>query len=133
MIQRIQTVYLLLILCVMFGMLNIPVVKTCDKVISCDLLLYINSFLIAFFSLLNIFQYKKRKLQIKYGFLILALLLLSYVIIFFNHLYPFNGVVDFLSFRISVLFPLIAMVLDILAIIAIRKDEKLVRSADRLR
>jgi hypothetical protein len=117
----------------MFGMLNIPVMKACDKAISCDILLYIDSFLVAFLSLSTILQYKKRKLQIKYGCVMLILLLLSYVIVFFNHLYPFTGTIDFSSFRISVLLPLIAIVFDILAILAIRKDEKLVRSADRLR
>jgi len=78
-----------------------------------------------------IMSFKKRLLQmmvIKYS--ILVLLGLFGTFLFFT-MYTFNG--SQISYKIGMVFPLIAIILDYLAIRAIGKDEALIRSIDRIR
>ncbi|HKJ42938.1 MAG TPA: DUF4293 domain-containing protein [Sunxiuqinia sp.] len=75
--------------------------------------------------------YKKRILQIRIlTFSIIIMLGLFGMFYFFTY-YTFNGA-D-VSFKIAVAFPLVAIILDYLAIRNIGKDEALVRSIDRIR
>jgi len=129
MIQRIQTIYLLLILGLMASMLFLPIAD----IDSFSWTLFAECSFTALLSLVTIFLYKKRKLQIKICYGILGLLILSYLIIFFNFWLPNYTSEAVVAFKIPVVFPFFAIVLDILAIRAIKKDEKLVRSLDRLR
>jgi hypothetical protein len=78
-----------------------------------------------------IFSYKKRILQMRVlGFTII--LLLGLFGLFFYFAYSgFEGAAA--SFRIPVSFPVIAAILDYLAIRNIGKDEALIRSINRLR
>lgn len=90
----------------------------------------------------NIFLYNNRKLQIKicnFNLLIIAgAIVLEY---FFSEKYLFNitemlGVAKSeieISYGIGTILPLFALVFNLLASRAIKKDEALVRSADRIR
>ncbi|GHT15187.1 membrane protein [Bacteroidia bacterium] len=119
MIQRIQTVYFLLVICLMAVLWFIPVtVLHKPELIG-----------IAILALTAIFLFKNRKRQILLGYIILLALLLDYVAFF---VWKFDPAV-FASGIVTFLIPFVAGVFDFLAIRGIRKDEKLVRSLDRLR
>jgi hypothetical protein len=89
--------------------------------------------LAAVLSLAAVLLYKKRTLQIRLCYSIAGLLLVSYLIAFFDFWVPNSGNDSNLSFKAPIVLPLFAFVLDILAVVAIQKDDKLVRSLDRLR
>lgn len=85
----------------------------------------------------TIFLYKNRKQQIKASqFLLLlytALISSAFLLIdTAKSAFPSNNNI-LINYKLSVLFPLISLVLIFMAIKAIKKDEELVRSADRLR
>jgi hypothetical protein len=78
-----------------------------------------------------ILSYKKRLFQIsvvKYSMLVLVGML--GVFAFFTA-YSYNGAQ--ITYKISIVFPLIVLIFDYLAIRAIGKDEALIRSIDRIR
>lgn len=89
--------------------------------------------LVATFTLLNIFLYEKRTLQMRTLLYCMIVLIGYYVVdgIFVWRLCQENG----FGVRPTVFasLPLISLILDYLAFRAIRKDENLVRSLDRLR
>lgn len=84
--------------------------------------------------LINLFLYKKRKLQIKIGWITFLLILLFYVTVFvyFNALGNKHEVV-FENIEYGIVLPLIALIFNILAILKIKKDDNLVKSLDRIR
>lgn len=133
MIQRIQTVYLFLIFCLMIGILFLPI----NNIPYAWWLSTIGApivMLVAILSGITIFLFKKRKVQIKLCYLIMCFLILCLGIIIFCIVsipsnYPFKDLEQ--SYPVIIL--LIAIILDFLAIRGIKKDEKLVRSANRLR
>jgi len=87
--------------------------------------------LILFLHLVIILMYKKRVLQIRM-LVFSIILLLGLVGMFFYFTYAgFTGAQ--VAFKVPVAFPVIAVILDYLAIRAIGKDEALVRSMDRIR
>jgi len=76
-------------------------------------------------------SFKKRLLQIsviKYSIVVLLGMLGTFA---FYTAYSYNGAQ--ISYKISMVFPLIVIVLDYLAIRGIRSDEALIRSIDRIR
>lgn len=78
-----------------------------------------------------IFSYKNRKRQkMIVIFTILMMLGLFGLFIFFTY-FSFSGAQ--ISFEMSVVLPLVAIIIDYLAIRAINKDEALIRSIDRIR
>lgn len=80
-----------------------------------------------------IFQYKNRPLQIKLSYLSAALLLILTGLIYF-YVWKGNAVAGGnYSFRLSSAFPLIAAILAWLATKGMIKDENLVKSIDRIR
>ena len=85
----------------------------------------------------SIFLYKKRMLQLKMGQLNLFLITVFIALLFFyvEHYLKTMTHASLLQmdYRIGIYFPLAALILIILASKAIKKDEELVRSADRLR
>lgn len=87
--------------------------------------------LITLLHLVIIFLYKKRIRQIRFlSFTII--LLLGLVGLMFYFLYAaFDGAE--IVFKIPVVFPVLAVILDYLAIRAIGKDEALIRSLNRIR
>ena len=87
--------------------------------------------LITLLHLVIIFMYKKRILQIRM-LVFTIILLLGLTGLFFYFIYTgFTGAQ--VVFKVPVAFPVIAVILDYLAIRAIGKDEALVRSLDRIR
>ena len=74
MIQRIQTVYLFFVFCLMAATIFFPFANS--------FMVLIDAGIVAVLSLITIFLYKKRKLQIKICYLLLLLLVLIYVLDF---------------------------------------------------
>ena len=78
-----------------------------------------------------ILQFKNRIRQIRIIVFTILLLIGLFGMFFFFTYYTFSDAQ--VSFKISMVFPLIAIILDYLAIRAIGKDEALIRSIDRIR
>jgi hypothetical protein len=135
MIQRIQSVYLLLIFGLMLAMFFLPPVMKFEKegVEVLGLSLNVIYGLSGLMALVCIFLYKNRPVQLYLCYGIALILVLSYLIILFD--FGISGGSDEIKtkFQAPIIFPLFALVLDILAIRAIQSDEKLVRSTERLR
>jgi len=140
MIQRIQSVYLLLVALLLLAMLFTPtisIVRVLGEPFQTSNLLSFEScipliivLITSCLAFVTIFFYKKRKLQITLCYCIYVLILLSYGSISFWLYYQDNAMS---SMRIGSFFPVIAAILTTAAIRRIKKDEKLVRSLDRLR
>jgi hypothetical protein len=89
--------------------------------------------IVAVLAIITIFLFKNRKLQIKATYVLLFLLGLLYALyfIFDRQGLPFTEL--FRQVRFTIVFPFIAFIFVYLAIRGIKKDEKLIRSLDRLR
>lgn len=149
MIQRIQTLFLLLVVVLMGVTAFCPLVEIVNGTpelsiafssygIGADfptwgvLTLAVASALLAF---VNIFLYKKRKLQVNIGYLTVILIVVYYVtaLVYMN---AFLGKIDSaytLNLQFGIILPVAALIFDLLAISRIKKDEKLVKSLDRIR
>ena len=128
MIQRIQTVYLLFVFCLMAALMIFPM----EMMKGFDLGYF---GVCAVVALVTIFLYKKRNMQITACRILLAAQGLFYVFFFlffwqYQHL-PLSEFSKHVG--ITFVFPMIAIILLSLTIRGIKKDEKLVRSLDRLR
>jgi len=155
MIQRIQSVYLILttILAGLFLTGNFFQINNCDssrlimnirgiyEASSGDeLLLKVNvmpvmviSLLVPVLSLITILLYRNRKFQIKAVIILIALDLLL-IIITAYYIFSFTGIENGRIIPVFRMFiPALNVVLALLALRRIRKDEKLVKSYDRLR
>ena len=87
--------------------------------------------LITLLHIVVIFLFRKRILQMRMlGFTIILLIGLTGLLMYFIHA-GFDDVS--VSYKIPLIFPLIAAILDYLSIRAIGKDEALVRSINRIR
>jgi len=146
MIQRIQSIFLFLAGGASFGVLGVPFATT-DKTESASALFADSIFntqdniaLMVFFgiagllAIIDIFLYNNRPLQIRLGmfaFIANIIGLILGIFLFFNDMQ--NVVTDNIDDGLGAYLPIVAGILLLLAIRFIRKDEKLVRSADRLR
>lgn len=152
MIQRIQTVYLLLAAILMAVTVFSPIVdlqsqSVCllnglgcyvsDAPTHINYLLWIASGLLAIstlITLVNIFSYKNRKKQIKMCRTTSLIIILLYVII---GIYLFwanqTSSIELSSLKYGIILPLIALILILLASSRIKSDEKLVQSLNRIR
>lgn len=147
MIQRIQTVYLI-ISAILLGLLFLlPFAEIAKdgivylfnfKGITQDGTLKQNGFsisvLIGIIMALHgvaILGFKNRIRQIRLLVLSILLMLGLFGMFFFFTYYSFDDAQ--VSFKISIVFPVVAIILDYLAIRAIGKDEALIRSIDRIR
>ena len=152
MIQRIQTLYLLAIVALMTTAIFTPLAYFVAG--AEEYLLYAFSLkgseasystmymgvivaLATIVPFVTIFCFKNRKLQIRLCAVELVLLIGSIV---FMAIYYYLGSRMFANlefatqgFRIAIIFPLVALILDYLAMRAIFHDEMLVRSLDRIR
>ena len=153
MLQRIQTVYLLIIVVLTVATLFLPlaVLQQGDALFSFDasglstmigepeLLypawgLFALTAIIAIIALVTIFLYRKRILQIRLCVFNAILMLGFYALFgFFVWILKEELAGAALSVKIALSFPVIALILDYLAIRNIGADEALVRSLDRLR
>lgn len=152
MIQRIQSLYLLAIAALMAAAIFTPLAYFVAG--AEEYLLYAFSLkggsesfstiymgvvmaLAAIIPFVTIFMFKNRKLQIRLCAVELVLLIGS---VAFMAIYYYLGSrmfdnMEFATqgFRIAIVFPIVALILDYLAIRAIFHDEMLVRSLDRIR
>jgi len=152
MIQRIQSLYLLAVSVLMVtvsfvsvagfttptGVLSMRLTGVYDSAANSALLfgtwpLQLLAVLIALIALATIFLFNNRKLQIKLSAVSLWLIVL-FLGAFIVYLFLIPGKLNAaFSFEIPSLLPLAALLLNVLALRAIRADEELVRSLDRLR
>ena len=136
MLQRIQTVYLLLALVVSAGLVfvfHLWITKENVKLFAQDELLYFGLFLgSGLLSLISIFMFKNRKSQFVLGRLniILNFILLG---LFVYQSLNLSGETNVSEKGIGMLLPIFSIVFLALANKAIKKDEDLVKSVDRLR
>lgn len=147
MIQRIQTIFILIA-----GLLTATLfkLKFADIIVNNELLtftakgIYKNSeqvfdglpimVFIGIITLLHlaiIFLYKKRVRQIRFLVFSMILLLGLFGMFFYFTYSGFDNIQ--VAFKVPVAFPVVAIILDFLAIRAIGKDEALVRSLNRIR
>ena len=147
MIQRIQSLYLTVtvILCATLFALPFAEIATNGSVylfnskgISLDgvvqqsgVFVVIVIALIAVLHLISIFSYKNRMLQKKIVLVGMISLLGLFGLLFYYSYFSFTGAK--ISFQTGFIFPLIAIIIDYLAIRGIDKDEALIRSIDRIR
>lgn len=130
MIQRIQTVYLLLVACFMAVLLFVPPADN----ISYYWPLLIVAAVTSLLAIVTIFQYKNRKRQIFICRLTAGLIVVYYLLFFASAVtFPFRFTIAEMGLRYPLCFPLLALIFNYMAIRGIRYDEKLVRSSDRLR
>jgi hypothetical protein len=151
MLQRLQTLYLLIVALLMTAMVFLPLAKlqTGDNYGVITVFgatdsqnqfsplwgLFVLAAIIILLALITIFLYRKRMLQIRlcifngiimagfYGLFAFTVYILK------QQMFPDSS----LSVEIALAFPLISIILDYLAIRNIGADEVLVRSLDRLR
>ncbi len=154
MIQRIQSLYLLLAAIAISLVFFIPLaqlivndeyyftfvyrglfqVKTGEEILSVATLplaalFYINLLI----SLITIFLYKRRGLQMRLCIINILMLLGSLGVIYYYISVAFSEFEATVSYGISAIMPLIAAILTYMAYRGIRKDELLVISMDRIR
>ena len=83
-------------------------------------------------SLFTIFKFKRRKKQMKFAQLLMVLSVLLMGNLFTMHFLKV-GDATVVDYKIAALFPALNIVLAFLARMFIKKDEELVKSADRIR
>jgi hypothetical protein len=154
MIQRIQTVYLLIAEILIGILFFVPFAGitgkdginylfdikglSLDGIVKTDMasgsmpliLVWVLSMILI---VVTIFMYKNRKQQIRFSIVTIFILLGFGSLIFYSVLSNARLLPGSHSFRIFIVFPVIATILIYLAIRAIGKDERLVRSIDRIR
>lgn len=151
MIQRIQSVYLLLVALLMGATVFCPLLELTGESkfaytfssLGIGQLFNVQypawgvvfmAGLAALSALINIFLYKKRKLQMKVATLTSLVILFFYITLFvyFNS-YTAKYELVFSSLQFGLILPIIALIFNVLAILRIKKDENLVKSLDRIR
>lgn len=153
MLQRIQTIYLFLTLILWGIIIKFPLAEIVDQdnqiylfvfkglILNSDSEeLYVTTYpliillaIIMLISLVTIFLYKRRILQMRISF-INILLMLGYVGLCYYYIKTFDKQLEgFVHYKVTMILPLISIILTYLAIRAIGKDEALIRSVDRIR
>ena len=143
MIQRIQTIYLFLASIVSGGLIFVfnLWVTIKEKIFVVDLflkevltfkLIPIMFIISAILSLVTIFLYKDRKLQFVIGRVIILINLFLLILLIYLSL-TLSGETSVSEKGIGMFLPILAILLIVLANKAIKKDEDLVKSVDRLR
>ena len=156
MLQRIQTLYLLIVVVAMSLTLFLPSMRAIspegiDYALSTlrgfypveqggfhlsgvTMWLTITNIVILLIALFTIFMYKWRIIQIRFSIFNMVLLIGYYAIFFFTrNVILQQNTMDSTTFSWPIILPLISAILTYLALRAIGKDEALVRSLDRLR
>ena len=156
MIQRIQTLYLFIVVIAMSLTLFVPSMRTIspediDYALSTlrgfypieqggfhltgvTMWLTITNIVILLIALLTIFTYKWRVIQMRFSSFNMVLLIGYYAIFFFTRYVVLQqNPMDSTTLSWPIILPLISAILTYLALRAIAKDEALVRSLDRLR
>jgi predicted membrane-bound dolichyl-phosphate-mannose-protein mannosyltransferase len=142
MIQRIQSVYLFLSAIASAGMFFMPYSQVGDEVLTVSgypdgSILYFYSFVVinatmTLMTLLTVFQFRNRMMQMRLCKVnsLLALFLLALI---FRATDSMAGNETNVTYHAGTFLPLIQVILFLLANRSIKKDDEMVRSADRLR
>lgn len=146
MIQRLQSLFLLLASGSLFGLFGIPFAtsETADTALFADKVynIFDNPILIGItalagvLALINIFLFKNRPLQLKLDYLVITLsVLLPILAVFlvFKSGGETSTSMDIKENYFGLIMPILAIVFVVLANRFIKKDHKLVKSMDRLR
>ena len=129
MIQRIQTLYILIVIILSFLMLKLTIDFSNDIKLNSLVKTYYVFYIIPFIGILTLFLYKKRVIQSKMCLIMLGiniLVLMSY------SLKIYEGNSNFITL-VLIACSIIECILLFVARKAIIKDENLVRSIDRIR
>lgn len=150
MIQRKQTIYLLLVLAALIVCLCLPIGKLTNSAslgqelavyniglytstgINAHPILFVDIVVVAALSLINIFLYNKRKLQMKICVVNIVLCLVWYAYYAFMAISMFKGIGSF-SMSFAMCLPFVAIILLVLAYKGIKADEELIKSMSRIR
>jgi hypothetical protein len=136
MLQRIQTVYLLVATILAFCSLAFDLFIQNEMVISATghLALLISGALMIADTVAPIFLYTNRSLQkrICYMAILMQVLFIVALLVTVNKTVP-GGIRGIEGFQMASIFPVINIILIYLAIRGINKDEELIKSMDRLR
>lgn len=141
MIQRIQSVWLLLAAFATGLLFKLPVFagtlatgETKELLVGQNYLLFVVTAVLVLFPLMAIFLFKKRSTQ-KALIWVSILLQLVFVGLIWMEVNDFAAAGAFKSsiYKPGAILPIVAIVLLVLAYRGIRKDEKLIKSADKLR
>ena len=142
MIQRVQTLFLLLTTLISVSLLYLPLFElpamAADALprefrITSNALLLILCAATGLFSFIVIFLFKNRRLQLKACRLILIIIFVMIGLLFYTSDTYSSGLDQKVVFKTGTYLPLLQVVFIFLAHRAIKKDDELVRSADRLR
>jgi len=148
MIQRIQTVYLLLSFVILLLMLFLPLFEfnsgdyifnsfqiqskaSTESIATFPIGIYIILTLVA--HIFAIILFKNRVLQMRITTFLSIFLIGFYALLAFYYFVVINFEITEVKAQITLLIPLISAILVFMANKGIKKDEKLVRSADRIR
>ncbi len=129
MLQRIQTIWILLsVLAAAF----LYITGQDVEVFANTLIISISTIVLVLIGAFSLFSFKNRKRQIMLNkiSMIINALLIGILVYWVQNL---SGGIDFPEKGIEPVFPLIAIICLFLANIFIKKDERLVKSVDRLR
>ncbi len=149
MIQRKQTIYLLLALAALIVCLCLPIGRLTSTTLGAETLVYnlglytntgvsvhpilfVDIVVVATLSLINIFLYNKRKLQMRICVVSIILCLVWYAYYAFMVLSMFKGI-GAVSISFAVCLPFVAIVMLVLARSGIKADEELIKSMSRIR
>ena len=129
MLQRIQTVWIFL---AVLGAVFLNITAQDFDVLGAYLTINVSTVILILFGVLSIFSFKNRKRQILLNniSLIINALLVGLLIYWLLNL---SGGIQFPEKGIEPIFPFISVICLLLANVYIRKDERLVKSVDRLR
>lgn len=152
MIQRIQSIWLLLACVTISCLIFVPIVNTSigsvqylltaqgiyekvgaqSKQVEATLPVLISTIAIALLALFNIFNFRKRALQKRIALVTIVLIIgLSFWCSQYAKKIP--GGLENANYNVGLFLPVIAIFFILLAIRGINNDEKLIKSADRLR
>lgn len=147
MIQRIQTVYLFISALLIASLLKLKFadlsvndelytfvargIFSGENLIFNGIAIFVFICLVALLHFVVIFLFRKRILQIRILVFTIVLLIGLFGMFFYFTYAGFTGAK--VAFKVPVVFPVAAAILDFLAIRAIGKDEALVRSLNRIR
>jgi hypothetical protein len=154
MIQRIQTLYLFLAVMVIALLFFFPLAELANnngtfytfrfnglfqQTSKGEILSLPSEAVVAFISInillcmMAIIAFKHRKIQIRMCVFNIILLFCSLGVIYFYVAVPFSKFQDIVHFKVIAFLPLVAAILNYMAIKAIQKDEDLIKSIDRIR
>ena len=153
MIQRSQSIYLLIAVILIILMFFFPLAElltadgqlycfdfdgiwsldTENKIVLNTIPVAILISIISLISLISIFLFRKRLVQIRLSIFNMVLMLGLCGMIYFYVYYASKELVAKAYYSITCVFPVISIILTYLAIRAIKKDEGLIRSLDRIR